>query len=182
MRLSTGVKKTERPTRTKIRICVTLCSLTPRTWGFSPGAEDSDSMRSELTWVMASTVAATNQGSPRTEQMAMRTESTRRSRWYPHPFLSLFSLRLMMTAVICWSIKIRIVANSAGGNAASVVHHGFLPSHGISHPRPSQVGSNFWGTSSLGVSSPSSMSVKVMRPMAITTEKSLTNALTEVGK
>ena len=37
-----------------------------------------------MTWLMESTVAATNQGSPKMEQMTMRTVTMRRSRWYLH--------------------------------------------------------------------------------------------------
>lgn len=53
---------------------------------------------------------------------------------------SLFSFLLMMTAVICWSMKMRMVQSSAGTAAASSVHHGFGPSGEISHPRFSDVG------------------------------------------
>jgi len=49
--------------------------------------------------------------------------------------LSLFSLRLTMTAVICWSMKIRIIASNAGGIAANGVHHSFLPKGFTIHPR-----------------------------------------------
>ena len=44
---------------------------------------------------------------------------------YPPPFFSLCSFRLTMTAVICWSIKMRMEARSAGTTAAIEVHHGF---------------------------------------------------------
>lgn len=37
--------------------------------------------------------------------------------------LSLLLLRLTITAVICWSMKIRIVARNAGGIAAKLSHH-----------------------------------------------------------
>lgn len=49
--------------------------------------------------------------------------------------LSLFSRRLTMTAVICWSIKMRITANKAGPIAAKDVHQGFPLKGGIIHPR-----------------------------------------------
>lgn len=60
--------------------------LTPRNWGFSPGAAHSDSSFSELTWLMESTVAATNQGKPKTELNAVSKARMKRSRWYPPPF------------------------------------------------------------------------------------------------
>ena len=40
--------------------------------------------------------------------------------------LSLCSLRLTMTAVICWSRKTRIVANRAGSIARMDSHHGSI--------------------------------------------------------
>lgn len=55
---------------------------------------------------------------------------------------SLCSLRLMMTAVICWSMKIRMVQRRAGIEAAKTVHHGLRPIGLISQPRSSLVG---WG-------------------------------------
>ena len=70
----------------KIKTCVNLCSRMPRNWGFSPGAEHSDSRVRDLTWLMDKTVAATNQGRPKMEQMMMRTPTMRRSKWYPPPF------------------------------------------------------------------------------------------------
>ena len=54
--------------------------------GFSPGAVLLEKTLRELTWDRARTVAATNQGNPRTEQTAMLTQMTRRSKWYPHDF------------------------------------------------------------------------------------------------
>lgn len=81
MRWRMGVKKTDRPTSVKMTMLVTRCSRTPMNCGFSPGAADSDSIFSELTCVMASTVAATNQGRPITEQRPTRTVRTIRSRW-----------------------------------------------------------------------------------------------------
>lgn len=54
--------------------------------------------------------------------------------------LSLCSLRLMMTAVICWSIKMRMVQSRAGSAAMGNVHQGLLPSGSISHPRVLDVG------------------------------------------
>ena len=78
---SIGVKSTDSPTNVKMHIWVTRCSRTPRNCGFSPGAELSDSILSELTWVIERTVAATNQGNPINEQIAIRIESTNRSKW-----------------------------------------------------------------------------------------------------
>lgn len=60
-----------------------------------------------------------------------------------HTF-SLCSLRLMMTAVICWSMKMRMVQRSAGMQVIMVVHHGLGPKGLISQPRSSLVG---WGKS-----------------------------------
>jgi len=45
-----------------------------------------------------------------------------------------------MTAVICWSIKIRIVQSRAGITAAITVHQGLGPKGVINHPRSSLVG------------------------------------------
>lgn len=45
--------------------------LTPTKDGFSPGAVFSDITFNELTWVKASTVAATNHGKPRIEETAI---------------------------------------------------------------------------------------------------------------
>ena len=45
-----------------------------------------------------------------------------------------------MTAVICWSIKIRIVQSKAGIIAAITVHHGFGPKGVTNQPRSSLVG------------------------------------------
>lgn len=54
--------------------------------------------------------------------------------------LSLCSLRLMMTAVICWSIKMRMVQSKAGSAATSSVHQGFPPNGSISQPLFFEVG------------------------------------------
>ena len=56
-----------------------------------------------------------------------------------HTF-SLCSFLLIMTAVICWSIKIRIVQSKAGIIAAITVHHGFGPKGVTNQPRSSLVG------------------------------------------
>lgn len=79
--LNIDVKKTDNPQRTNIQTWVTLCSRIPKNCGFSPGAADSDSIRRELTCVIERTVAATNHGRPKIEQIAISTESTKRSRW-----------------------------------------------------------------------------------------------------
>lgn len=83
---NTEVKKTEQPMSTKIIKPVTLCSRIPKNLGCSPGAEHSDSTLRLFTWLMDRTVAATNQGSPITEHTPSITATTKRSRWYPHPF------------------------------------------------------------------------------------------------
>lgn len=54
--------------------------------------------------------------------------------------LSLCSLRLMMTAVICWSINMRMVQSRAGRAAIGNVHQGLGPSGSISQPRFFDVG------------------------------------------
>lgn len=46
----------------------------------------------------------------------------------------------MMTAVICWSIKMRMVQSKAGITAAITVHHGFGPTGVTNQPRSSRVG------------------------------------------
>ena len=70
---------------------LTTMSLMPRNCGFSPGAADSDSTVRDLTWLMESTVAATNHGRPKMEQTTISTATISRSRWYPPPFFSLCS-------------------------------------------------------------------------------------------
>lgn len=63
--------------------------------------------------------------------------------WQGFPFhltSSLCSFRLMMTAVICWSMKIRMVQRRAGMEAARTVHHGLGPIGLMNHPRSSLVG------------------------------------------
>ena len=77
-----------------------------------------------------------------------------------------------MTAVICWSMKTRTVANKAGTMATKHNHHGFDPRGWISQPRPLQVGWNSLGTVNFGVSTPKIMSMMVMEPMAMITPKS----------
>lgn len=53
---------------------------------------------------------------------------------------SLCSLRLMMTAVICWSMKMRMVQRRAGIDAARTVHQGLRPIGLINQPLSSLVG------------------------------------------
>ena len=48
---------------------ILITNLIPRNRGFSPGAADSDSTVSERTWLIDSTVAATNHGIPSTEHI-----------------------------------------------------------------------------------------------------------------
>lgn len=60
MWLNNGVKNTDTPIVRKIKMCVTRCSRTPKNCGFSPGAAHSDSNFNEFTWLILSTVAATN--------------------------------------------------------------------------------------------------------------------------
>ena len=56
--------------------------------------------------------------------------------------LSLYSARLRMTPVICWSMKMRIVNSRAGRAAATLSHQGLAPKGDTSQPRPGSVG---WG-------------------------------------
>ena len=55
--------------------------------------------------------------------------------------LSLFSLLFTITDVICWSMKMRIVANNAGTIAIIPIHHlsAFLVSGFMNQPRPGLV-------------------------------------------
>ena len=96
-----GVIKVDKPIQMPIKMLVTLCSLMPKNWGFSPGAELSDSFFNDCKWLMDKTVAeklhyekkkriesnefidkpATNQGRPKIEQMTMMIAKTRRSKW-----------------------------------------------------------------------------------------------------
>ena len=72
--------------------------------------------------------------------------------------LSLCSLLLTISAVICWSINTRMVARIAGILAARMIHQGFLPNGGMIQPRTSvfslAVRRNVWGNSSFGVFTP----------------------------
>ena len=56
--------------------------------------------------------------------------------------INLFSFLLTITAVICWSIKIKMVAKSAGTMAANIVHSGFSPNGITSHSLLGLVGWN----------------------------------------
>lgn len=56
------------------------------------------------------------------------------------PTFSLCSFLLMMTAVICWSMKMRMVQSREGMKVMMVVHQGFGPTGFISQPRSSLVG------------------------------------------
>ena len=55
--------------------------LTPRNWGFSPGAAHSVWSFSALTWLMERTVAATNHGKPKNDLTMIRIASTNKSKW-----------------------------------------------------------------------------------------------------
>lgn len=61
---------------------------------------------------------------------------------WPYPGLtcSLYSARLRMTAVICWSMKMRIHSSRAGRAAATLSHQGLAPKGDTSQPRPGSVG------------------------------------------
>jgi hypothetical protein len=48
-----------------------------------------------LTWVIASTVAATNHGRPKNEQMTIKIDKTNKSRWYPHPFCDWINAKIV---------------------------------------------------------------------------------------
>lgn len=54
--------------------------------------------------------------------------------------LSLCSFLFMMTAVICWSMKMRMVQRRAGTTVMIQVHQGFGPSGLMNQPRSSRVG------------------------------------------
>ena len=58
------------------------------------------------------------------------------------PLMSLCSFLLTMTAVICWSMKIRMDPNRAGMMAITLLHTGFPLNGGITQPRDSNVGAN----------------------------------------
>lgn len=55
--------------------------LTPRNCGCSPGALDSLSIFRDSMWAIEMTVAATYQGRPKKEHVAIRTPTQNRSRW-----------------------------------------------------------------------------------------------------
>lgn len=58
--------------------------------------------------------------------------------------LSLFSFRLTITDVICWSKKIKMEARIAGITDARMIHQGFLSLMGLMiHPRSGLVGWSF---------------------------------------
>ena len=62
-----GVIRTDKPMNTPVKMAVTLCSRIPISFGVSPGPPEAVSITSDWTWLMDSTVAATNQGSPKSE-------------------------------------------------------------------------------------------------------------------
>lgn len=93
--------------------------------------------------------------------------------------LSLCSLLFTIRAVICWSMKTKIVASKAGMAAAGIDHTGFLPSGGITQPLSSAfVGWNFKGISSFGVLTPNAMSTPTIIMILIRMAKSETTART----
>lgn len=53
---------------------------------------------------------------------------------------SLYSLRLRMTAVICWSMKMRMVTRTAGTADTKQTHHGLAPNGKTIQPRAGFVG------------------------------------------
>ena len=54
---------------------------------------------------------------------------------------SLFSFLFTITAVICWSMKIKMVAKMAGRTLRMINHQGFLSLSGLmSQERPGRVG------------------------------------------
>lgn len=53
---------------------------------------------------------------------------------------SLYSLRLSMTAVICWSMKMRMVTRMAGTADTRQTHHGLAPKGKTIQPRAGFVG------------------------------------------
>lgn len=53
---------------------------------------------------------------------------------------SLFSFLLTMTALICWSMKMRMVTSRAGTKLARYTHHGFFPNGITIQPRSGRVG------------------------------------------
>lgn len=60
----------------------------------------------------------------------------------PCPLLtcSLYSLRFRMTAVICWSMKMRMVTRTAGTADTRQTHHGLAPKGKTIQPRAGFVG------------------------------------------
>lgn len=88
---------------------------------------------------------------------------------------SLFSLRLTITLVICWSKNTRMEANSAGKQAAIYNHHGFLLLIGLMTQSrfEGSVGWNFVGTVNFGVSRPTAASIPDIAMIAMNTAKSL---------
>ena len=75
-----GVISTLNPVRIAIIRDVSLCSLTPRNWGFSPGMDVELSLMRDWMWLIDGMVLAINQGRPNTEEMTTIIASTSRSR------------------------------------------------------------------------------------------------------
>ena len=62
----------EHPIKIKITVPVTRCSKIPTVFGVSPGIVVSDVLRRAITWFIERTVAATNQGNPKRELIAIQ--------------------------------------------------------------------------------------------------------------
>ena len=86
IRDKTLARKILRPISIDITKVVPRCSRMPTKVGLSPGAVFSDIIFKELMCDKASTVAATNQGRPKTEQPITDIAITKRSKWYPFDF------------------------------------------------------------------------------------------------
>lgn len=71
----------EQPIRRKTTVPVTRCSSTPISFGASPGTVESDVLRKAITWFIDRTVAATNQGKPKTELIPIQIAQINKSRW-----------------------------------------------------------------------------------------------------
>ena len=83
------------------------------------------------------------------------------------------------TAVICWSMNTNMVVSNAGILAASIVHHGFLPSGAISQSLWGYlVGWNLGGIFNLSVFTPNKASRRTMIKTDMITAKSLTTLRT----
>mmetsp|Transcript_1218 Transcript_1218/g.3353 ORF Transcript_1218/g.3353 Transcript_1218/m.3353 type:complete len:234 (-) Transcript_1218:1200-1901(-) len=91
---------------------------------------------SARTWLRLGSVAAVTHGHPTRLQMAHRTLTTSRSRWYPCPLRMGLSGLLTSLVVITWSMKRRRLAKSAGTNDAqrSQTGHSKMSMSHVSRP------------------------------------------------